>query len=112
MYYDVPTLINNVDYINLAAFDFITPDRNPKEADFPAPLYEGHERNPEFNINYQVLWWMGNNAPASKLTVGIPTYGRAWKMTEDSGITGVPPIIVRWYFLIMIWGNYVFVVLS
>lgn len=92
LFFDVPALINNIDYVNLAAFDVQTPDRNPKQADFPAPVYEGNEREPESNINAQVTYWLTQNAPASKINVGIPTYGRAWKLTSDSGITGVPPI--------------------
>lgn len=92
VYYDVPAIINNLDFVVLEAFDFQTFTRNPKEADFPHPLYELNERNPEANVNYQVQYWLTNKAPASKMIVGIPTYGRAWKMIEDSGITGVPPL--------------------
>lgn len=92
MFYDVPALINNVDYVNLHAYDFQTPVRNPEVADFPAPIYELNERNPEHNINYQVQYWLNNHAPASKINVGIPTYGRVWKMTKDSGLTGLPPV--------------------
>lgn len=33
-------------------------------------------------------------APNNKLILGIPTFGRAWKMTEDSSISGVPPFEV------------------
>ena len=29
---------------------------------------------------------------ANKLILGIPTYGRTWKLNEDSGSTGVPPL--------------------
>ncbi|XP_023176692.1 chitinase-like protein Idgf4 [Drosophila hydei] len=92
LFYDVPALINNVDYVNLHAYDFQTPVRNPEVADFPAPIYELNERNPEHNINYQVQYWLNNHAPASKINVGIPTYGRVWKMTKDSGLTGLPPV--------------------
>lgn len=92
MFYDIPAIINYLDFVNLAAFDFQTPDRNPKEADYPAPIYELNERNPNSNINAQVQLWLSNRCPASKINVGIPTFGRVWKMTEDSGITGVPPI--------------------
>lgn len=92
IFYDVPALINNLDFVNLAAFDFLTPERNPKEADYPAPLYDPNDRNPVDNVNYWVQFWLNNRAPATKINVGIPMYGRAWKMTADSGITGVPPL--------------------
>ncbi|XP_030564620.1 chitinase-like protein Idgf4 [Drosophila novamexicana] len=92
LFYDVPALINNLDYVNLHAYDFQTPVRNPEVADFPAPIYELNERNPEHNINFQVQYWLNNHAPASKINVGIPTYGRVWKLTKDSGLTGLPPV--------------------
>lgn len=91
-YFDIPAIINNLDFVTLAAFDYQTPERNPKVADFPAPVYAAHERLPESNVHHQVNYWTSNNAPASKINVGIPTYGRVWKMTDDSGKTGVPPI--------------------
>ncbi|ALC48324.1 Idgf4 [Drosophila busckii] len=92
LFYDVPALINNLDFVNLHAYDFQTPVRNPEVADFPAPIFELNERNHESNVNYQVQYWLNNHAPASKLNVGIPTYGRAWKLTKDSGLTGLPPV--------------------
>lgn len=92
LFFDIPSLINNVDFVNLNAFDFQTPDRNPKEADFPAPLYELNERNPENNVNYVVKYWLDRTAPASKLNLGISTHARAWKLPTDATATGVPPI--------------------
>lgn len=92
MFFDVPALINNIDYVNLATFDVQTPERNPKEADYPAPIYEGTDKEPGSNLNYQVTYWLQQNTPASKINIGIPTYGRAWKLTGDSGTTGVPPV--------------------
>lgn len=92
LYYDVPALVNNIDYVNILAFDFQTPDRNPKVADFPSPIYLPHERDPEGFVEYQINYWTGNMAPASKVYLGLPTFGRAWKLTEDSTKTGVPPV--------------------
>lgn len=93
VFYDVPALINNLDYVNLHAYDFQTPVRNPEVADFPAPIYELNERNPESNVNFQVQYWLNNHAPATKINVAIPTYGRVWKLTKDSGLTGLPPVV-------------------
>jgi chitinase len=38
-------------------FDFYTPERNPKEADYPAPLYELVDRKPDENVDAQVKYW-------------------------------------------------------
>jgi chitinase len=92
LYLDVPAIINYVDFITLAAFDVQTPDRNPKEADHPAPLYPMSERNPELNVDFQVTDLLRKTAPSVKIVVGIPTYGRAWKLEKDVTATGVPPV--------------------
>jgi len=92
-FFDIPAIINNLDYIVLPSFDFQTPTRNPKEADYSAPLYELNERIKESNVNSQVLYWLAQHAPASKLIVGIPTFGRTWKLETDNTQTGVPPIL-------------------
>lgn len=92
MFYDVPAIVNYLDFVNLGAFDFYTPERNPELADLPAPLFDLPERNPQFNVHFQAQYWLRNNCPASKLNVGVPAYGRVWKLTDDSGETGVPPV--------------------
>ena len=92
MYFDIPAMIHYVDWLSIAAFDQQTPERNKKEADFTAPLYPLSERNPELNIDYQVTDLMGRTSPASKIVVGIPTYGRVWKIEKEKTATGLPPV--------------------
>lgn len=75
----------------MQAFDFYKPERNPKEADYPAPLYELIDRKSDENADYQIRYWLSHGAANNKIILGVPTYGRAWKMDEDSGLTGVPP---------------------
>lgn len=94
VYYDTRNLIQHLDLVNLLAFDFYNPKRNPKEADYPAPLYHLYDRKIDENGDSQVRRWIDTGAPANKITLGIPTYGRAWKMDEDSAISGVPPFQV------------------
>nr|CAH7749528.1 unnamed protein product [Callosobruchus chinensis] len=91
VYYDPRSLAPHLDFVSLRNFDFYKPHRNPKEADYTAPLYELLDRKSDENGDYQVRYWLQNAFPANKLIYGISTYGRTWKMTEDSGLTGVPP---------------------
>lgn len=92
VFFDIPAIINNVDYVTLPTYDFQTPARNPKEADHPAPIQELNERQPGHNINAQVQHWLAAHAPATKLIVAIPTFGRTWTLKEGATATGVPPI--------------------
>ncbi|ALC40013.1 Idgf3, partial [Drosophila busckii] len=90
-YFDAPAIASKVDFINLGTFDFLTPARNPEEADFTSPLYEAYgNRLAHYNVNFQMEHWLLQRVPASKLNIGIGSFGRAWKLTSDSGTTGEP----------------------
>ncbi|EDW64410.1 chitinase-like protein Idgf3 [Drosophila virilis] len=93
-YFDAPAIADKVDFINLGTFDFLTPTRNPEEADFSAPLYEafGQNRLAHYNVHFQMEHWLLQRVPANKLNIAIATYGRAWKLTPDSGTTGEPVV--------------------
>lgn len=93
-YFDPSELAKSFDFINLLAFDFLTPERNPEEADYTAPIYhkEGGNRLPHYNIEAQVDYWLQYNCPAEKLNLGIPSYGRAWTLSLDSGFSGKPVV--------------------
>ncbi|XP_054745149.1 chitinase-like protein Idgf1 [Anastrepha obliqua] len=93
-FFDIPKIKNNFEIINLMAFDFLTPERNPEEADYTAPIYPltEQDRLPHYNIEFQVNYWLQNQCPADKINLGIATYGRAWKMTSDSGFSGAPVV--------------------
>ncbi|XP_017105077.2 chitinase-like protein Idgf1 [Drosophila bipectinata] len=93
-YFDVSKLHPQVDFINLAAFDFLTPLRNPEEADYTAPIFFQDEQNrlPYLNVEFQINYWLQNHCPSNKLNLGIASYGRGWKMTSDSGLSGLPVV--------------------
>ncbi|KAK9873013.1 hypothetical protein WA026_020358 [Henosepilachna vigintioctopunctata] len=93
VYYD-SNIAQYLDLIIIKAFDFYTPERNSKEADFPAPLFPIFDRKYQENADFQVRYWTEHGAARNKIILGVPTFARTWKMTEDSGITGVPPLKV------------------
>ncbi|XP_076756308.1 imaginal disc growth factor 4 isoform X1 [Xylocopa sonorina] len=99
IYYDARLLAPNIDAVHLLAFDQKTPERNPQEADYPAPIYESYGRVPDDNVDSQTSinsssrYWLEHGTPGSKIVVGIPTFARTWKLTSDSQISGVPPIV-------------------
>uniref|UniRef100_A0A1A9WQR7 GH18 domain-containing protein n=1 Tax=Glossina brevipalpis TaxID=37001 RepID=A0A1A9WQR7_9MUSC len=92
LFLDIPQIMNHVDFVTLAAFDYVTPYRVPKIADYTAPIYPLSDRDPSHNIDYQVEYWLNHTKATSKLVLGIPAYGRSWIMTKESGLTGYPPI--------------------
>ncbi|KAG7212244.1 hypothetical protein KM043_012575 [Ampulex compressa] len=92
-YYDVKALVPNIDAVHLFAFDQRTPENSPKEADYPAPIYRGHKRVPEDNTDAIVRYWLNNGTPGSKIVIGVPTFGRTWKLTSESQISGEPPLV-------------------
>ncbi|CAH0402156.1 unnamed protein product [Chilo suppressalis] len=92
VYFDVPSIINLVDFVNINAYDYFTPERNPKEADYTSPLYTPQNRNPLQNADAEIAYWKQHGAPTTKLVLGIATFARTWKLDGDSEISGVPPI--------------------
>ncbi|KAL0851927.1 hypothetical protein ABMA28_000213 [Loxostege sticticalis] len=92
IYYDVPAIINLVDIVNIGAYDYYTPERNPKEADYTSPIYTPQNRNPLLNADAAVSYWTQHGTPTSKIVLGLATFARTWKLDGDSEISGVPPI--------------------
>ncbi|XP_015430447.1 PREDICTED: chitinase-like protein EN03 isoform X1 [Dufourea novaeangliae] len=99
IYYDARLLAPNIEAVHLLTFDQKTPERNPQEGDYPAPIYESYGRVPQDNvdatasINSTSRYWLDNGTPGTKIVVGIPTFARTWKLTSESQISGVPPIV-------------------
>lgn len=95
--YDIPKIINQVDFINLNSFDlrgYITDTATA----FHSPYRKNQsDRTPEseWNAVSIVTSWKTRNVPTEKLTLGIPTYGRSFTLSDanendvDSSIAGL-----------------------
>lgn len=80
--YDIPAVSQHLDYINLMAYDF-----NGGWNAFTghnSPLYTGPADASDFqrilNVHHSVSYWLQQGAPASKINLGIPFYGRSFTL--------------------------------
>ncbi|KOX77106.1 Chitotriosidase-1 [Melipona quadrifasciata] len=81
-------------FINLMAYDFHGSWENVAEIN--APLYASSTEfgeEAELNVNSAVKYWLGQGAPANKLVVGIPAYGRSFTLSNPSYNTVGSPTI-------------------
>ncbi|XP_050521925.1 chitinase-like protein EN03 [Daktulosphaira vitifoliae] len=93
VYFDFPGLQKYVDHFNLMVYDFRTPDRVPKLADYTSPMqFVYADRLNWQNVEYQVNKALALKVDKSKLVLGIATYGRTWKIEKDSTKSGAPPV--------------------
>jgi len=86
--YEVPTLAENLDYINLMAYDYH--GAWEKFASHHSPIYprvESKEFDPndhEFNVNTSVSHWLKLGMPAKKIILGVPFYGRSFYLEKPA----------------------------
>ncbi|XP_035213611.1 chitinase-3-like protein 1 [Stegodyphus dumicola] len=93
--YDISALGKYLDMINLMAYDFhggwdtVTGHNAPL---YPRP--EQSENNKKLNVDYAVKYWLRKGAPAEKLILGMPLYGRSFALQNsqknglDAPVTG------------------------
>uniref|UniRef100_H3B2Q9 GH18 domain-containing protein n=1 Tax=Latimeria chalumnae TaxID=7897 RepID=H3B2Q9_LATCH len=87
--YEIAAVSKYLDFISVMTYDF-----HGSWESFTghnSPLYNGSKDHGDavyFNINYAMKYWKDNGAPAEKLLVGFPTYGRTFHLASSSN-TGV-----------------------
>ncbi|KAF5381774.1 hypothetical protein D9615_005490 [Tricholomella constricta] len=88
-YLNVPQMNAAMDHWNLMAYDYAGSWLT--FADNQANLYGGSRTG--FNTDNAVKWYLANGATASKITLGMPLYGRAFENTNGLGqpYSGIGP---------------------
>ncbi|KAG6865810.1 hypothetical protein C0991_011615 [Blastosporella zonata] len=88
-YLNVPQMNAALDYWNLMAYDYAGSWLT--FSDNQANLYGGARTG--FNTDSAVKWYLAQGATASKITLGMPLYGRAFEETAGLGqpYTGIGP---------------------
>ncbi|KAM4699628.1 acidic mammalian chitinase-like [Discoglossus pictus] len=79
--YQIPELSEALDYIYVMTYDMHGYWEGHTGEN--SPLY-GTGSNANINVEYAINYWLKNGAPASKLIVGFPTYGRTFKLSNLS----------------------------
>ncbi|XP_068203061.1 oviduct-specific glycoprotein-like isoform X2 [Palaemon carinicauda] len=86
--YDVPRIMKHFDFINVMAYDFH--GSWERVVAHHSPLYPEKGQNPEFNADFAVNYWIQKGAPANKIVLGVPLYGRSWTLASSSNSPGSP----------------------
>ncbi|OCH89471.1 hypothetical protein OBBRIDRAFT_664377 [Obba rivulosa] len=88
-YFPVKQMDEAITYWNLMAYDYAGSWLN--WTDNQANLYDGVRTN--VSTDKALTWYVQNGATASKMTMGIPLYGRAFEQTQGIGFpyNGIGP---------------------
>ncbi|KAK7383466.1 hypothetical protein VNO78_29145 [Psophocarpus tetragonolobus] len=81
--YPVQAICNYLDWASPMCFDYHGTWDN--FTGFNAALYDP---NSNISTHYGIGSWIGSGVPAQKLVMGLPLYGRAWKL-QDPNVNGV-----------------------
>ncbi|GAB1285442.1 Chitotriosidase-1 [Apodemus speciosus] len=83
--YEVDKIALSLDFINLMAYDFH--NSWEKTTGHNSPLYKRQGETgaaAERNVDAAVNLWLQKGTPASKLILGMPTYGRSFTLASSS----------------------------
>ncbi|XP_067388001.1 chitotriosidase-1-like [Emydura macquarii macquarii] len=89
--YEVENISKALDFINLMTYDFH--GSWEKITGHVSPLYKGKTDTGSAvysNTDYAVRYWMSKGAPAEKIIMGIPTYGRSFTLSSSKTDVGAP----------------------
>lgn len=93
--YDIPQVEKYLDFMNLMSYDYhggsfdnVTGHNSPL---YPRKEETGDERT--FNVNWSANYWVEHGVPRMKLNIGMPAYGRGFRLANHSCILpGCPSI--------------------
>ncbi|KAJ8360533.1 hypothetical protein SKAU_G00170580 [Synaphobranchus kaupii] len=89
--YEIPELSSMLEFISVMTFDFH--GHWEMFTGHNSPLYRSSLDQAllgDRNIDSAIAYWLDNGAPAEKLLMGFPTYGRTFHLTSSMTSLGAP----------------------
>ncbi|XP_060171878.1 class V chitinase-like isoform X2 [Lycium barbarum] len=80
--YPIQSVIKNLDWISLMAYDFYGPNWSPNQTNSHAQLFDAVNEGKSGRDG--IDQWIKEGVPAQKLVLGIPFYGYAWRLVNSS----------------------------
>ncbi|XP_014223099.1 chitinase-3-like protein 2 isoform X1 [Trichogramma pretiosum] len=81
--YEVPSLAEHIDFINLMSYDYHFYIWYYPVTDLNSPLYSRALETgylTSLNVNFSANYWVLKGMPREKIVIGIPTYGHSYKL--------------------------------
>jgi chitinase len=87
--YPVDDISRSLDWINVLAYDFYSPDRSWNVTGPFAALKNAD--NPHCGDTGVTAWLVDAHVPANKIVLGLPFYGYAWRLEDGNNKLLFPP---------------------
>lgn len=89
--YDIPQIAPHLDFISLLTYDFHGSWEKVTGHHSPISRVQKDSRSDRFsNADYALSYVLRLGAPAHKLLMGIPTYGKSFTLTSSNSEVGAP----------------------
>ncbi|XP_030077380.1 chitotriosidase-1 [Microcaecilia unicolor] len=89
--YEISKISQVLDFINVMTYDLHGSWESV--TGHVSPLYKGIKDTGSagsLNVDFAINYWKDNGAPAEKLIMGIPTYGRSFTLKSSDSSVGAP----------------------
>lgn len=83
--YDVPAIAKNVDFATAMTYDFhLYLENIDNRTGYNSPLYTTRGDNKYYSASAMAEYYLAQGLPGEKLLLGVPTYGRSWRLADRS----------------------------
>ncbi|XP_046672885.1 acidic mammalian chitinase-like isoform X2 [Homalodisca vitripennis] len=84
--YNISAMADYIDFVNVMAYDYHMYQPYLPLTGANAPLYERQVEKGYFttlNLNWTAAYWLYKGMPASKIIIGVPTYGHSFTLLNE-----------------------------